>query len=171
MILKAVPPSIPTHYDNRLPAVAEVLPVSEFVLSEHALFPRPAGESAPGPELLFGTGRRVSVAGVERHARHSWMSLRDFCKERDIDLRIAIFPFLHNLGPDYPFDARARADRRILPRDGYAVPRFETGPAASRRRRPDGEPLRRAPERARRMALAAEALERDLLADLFDRQP
>src|SRR5262249_37076612 len=30
--------------------------------------------------------------------------LREICRDHGIDLRIAIFPFLHNLGPDYPFD-------------------------------------------------------------------
>lgn len=33
-----------------------------------------------------------------------------FCRGRDIELRVALFPFLHNLGPDYPF---ADAHRRL----------------------------------------------------------
>jgi lysophospholipase L1-like esterase len=96
--------------------------------------------------------------------------LHEFCTDRNIDLRIAIFPFLHNLGPEYPFDA---AHKRIadycretglpcldlkptmLPhvREGLTVNHFDAHPN----------------ERAH--ALAAEAMERELLADLFNRQP
>lgn len=92
--------------------------------------------------------------------------LREFCTSQKIDLRIVIFPFLHNLGPDYPFDA---AHERIaeychesslpcldlkpvlLPHvaDGLTVNRFDAHPN----------------ERAH--SLAAQAMETDLLADLF----
>jgi hypothetical protein len=36
--------------------------------------------------------------------------LHGVCQSRNVDLRVVIFPFLHNLGPDYPF---ARAHERI----------------------------------------------------------
>ncbi|MHC4878200.1 MAG: SGNH/GDSL hydrolase family protein [Planctomycetota bacterium] len=29
--------------------------------------------------------------------------VREVCRERDVDFTIVVFPFLHNLGPDYPF--------------------------------------------------------------------
>ncbi len=29
--------------------------------------------------------------------------VRDVCREHDVQFSIAVFPFLHNLGPDYPF--------------------------------------------------------------------
>lgn len=96
--------------------------------------------------------------------------LREFCKANDVDLRIAIFPFLNNLGPDYPFDeAHARIGEYcrdhglpcldlkpvLLPHaaEGLTVNRFDAHPN----------------ERAH--ALVAEAMEQQLLADLFARSP
>ena len=38
-------------------------------------------------------------------------NLQDICSTYKVDLRVAIFPFLHNLGPDYPF---APAHRKVL---------------------------------------------------------
>jgi hypothetical protein len=35
-------------------------------------------------------------------------ALHALCRRNKVDLRIAIFPFLHNLGPDYPFRAAHR---------------------------------------------------------------
>jgi hypothetical protein len=102
--------------------------------------------------------------------RHKLEELRDFCEDHHIDLRIGIFPFLHNLGPEYPFEAGhakiADFCRResipcldlkpvLLPHlgEGLTVNRFDAHPN----------------EWAH--ALVAEALERDLLDDLFARQP
>lgn len=34
--------------------------------------------------------------------------LQHLCAANDVDLRVVIFPFLHNLGPDYPFAAAHR---------------------------------------------------------------
>jgi lysophospholipase L1-like esterase len=93
--------------------------------------------------------------------------LRRLCADEGIDLRIAIFPFVHNLVPEYPLRAaheRIAAHCReiglpvldLLPvlephaREGLAANRFDVHPN----------------ERAH--ALAAEAIERDLLGDLFD---
>ena len=98
--------------------------------------------------------------------RHKLDELCEFCAAKKIDLRFVIFPFLHNLGPEYPFDA---AHERIaeycrearlpcldlkpvlLPHvaEGLTVNRFDAHPN----------------ERAH--ALAAHAIETDLLADLF----
>jgi len=96
--------------------------------------------------------------------------LREFCKDYGIDLRIVIFPFLHNLGPDYPFD---RAHERIADycRQGdvpcldlkpYLMPHVSDGLTVNRF---DAHPNERA------HALAAMAIEEHLLADLFARQP
>jgi hypothetical protein len=96
--------------------------------------------------------------------------LREFCQDRGIDLRVVIFPFLHNLGPEYPFTAAheqlAEYFRQanvpcldLLPTllahagEGLTVNRFDAHPN----------------ERAH--ALAAEAIEKHLLADFFARPP
>jgi hypothetical protein len=96
--------------------------------------------------------------------------LRDLCQAEQIDLRVAIFPFLNNLGSNYPFDVaheriseycRERSipclDLKpiLLPHvgEGLTVNRFDAHPN----------------ERAH--ALAAEALERQLLGDLFAQSP
>src|SRR5262249_37218153 len=92
--------------------------------------------------------------------------LRWFCKKQQIDLRIVIFPFLHNLGPDYPFDA---AHERIAEFCRQAaVPCLDLKPARLPHvgegltvNRFDAHPNERA------HALAAEAIEKDLLPDLF----
>ncbi|MBT4863966.1 MAG: SGNH/GDSL hydrolase family protein [Planctomycetaceae bacterium] len=89
------------------------------------------------------------------------------CDANDIELRVVIFPFLHNLGTDYPFrDAHRRLQdyfeaqsvlcldlEPILTQhvdDGLTVNRF------------DAHPNERAHE------LAAEAMSERLLADLFE---
>ena len=92
--------------------------------------------------------------------------LKDYCAAKKIDLRIVIFPFLHNLGPDYPFDA---AHERIaeycrearlpcLDLKPVLLPHVEEGLTVNRF---DAHPNERA------HALAAQAMETDLLADLF----
>lgn len=93
--------------------------------------------------------------------------LKSACKGAGVELRIAIFPFLHNLGPNYPFghahtvlmehcreihllalDLRPVLEPHVG--EGLVVGRFDAHPN----------------ERAH--ALAAEAIERDLLRDLFE---
>jgi len=39
------------------------------------------------------------------------LELRKTCRDAGIDLRVIVFPFLHNLGPDYPF---ASAHQQIV---------------------------------------------------------
>ena len=102
--------------------------------------------------------------------RHKLEELRDFCAVRGIDLRIAIFPFLHNLGPDYPFDAGHEKIAELCRRE--SIPCLDLKPALLPHvaegltvNRFDAHPNERA------HALVAEALEKDLLADLFARQP
>lgn len=96
--------------------------------------------------------------------------LRGFCRNHHIDLRIAIFPFLHNLGPDYPFDV---AHERIAEwcREKH-VPCLDLKPVLLSHigegltvNRFDAHPNERA------HALAAAAMEKDLLADLFTESP
>jgi hypothetical protein len=94
--------------------------------------------------------------------------LRGVCESHHVDLRIVIFPFLHNLGKDYAFDVAHERIREycgevhlpcldlkpvLLPHagEGLTVNRFDAHPN----------------ERAH--ALAAEAIENDLLQDLFAR--
>ena len=96
--------------------------------------------------------------------------LREFCKERRIDLRVAIFPFLHNLGPDYPFDAAHERIADFCRQTGVPcldlkpvlLPHIAEGLTVNRF---DAHPNERA------HALAAAAIEKDLLADLFAGQP
>ncbi|HTI51986.1 MAG TPA: SGNH/GDSL hydrolase family protein [Planctomycetaceae bacterium] len=91
--------------------------------------------------------------------------IRRLCERNGMDLRIVVFPFLHDLGPDYSFgEAHRRITdycreagvpvldlRRVLDphvSEGLTVNRFDPHPN----------------ERAH--ALAAEAIEKDLLGDL-----
>jgi len=94
------------------------------------------------------------------------LDVKDLCRRHESDFRVVVFPFLHNLGPEYPFrhahrlidDFCRRADIPVLDlepvlaahvRDGLMVSRFDAHPN----------------ERAQ--ALVAEAILRDLLADLI----
>jgi hypothetical protein len=96
--------------------------------------------------------------------------LREFCRDHDIDLRIVIFPFLHNLGPEYPFDF---AHERIVEYCRQAeIPCLDLKPALLTHvgegltvNRFDAHPNERA------HAMAALAIEERLLADLFGREP
>lgn len=89
-----------------------------------------------------------------------------FCRERNIDLRMVLFPFVHNLGSDNPYESAHRklvefCEAEHLPvldllpvltphaGEGLTVSAFDAHPN----------------ERAH--ALAAEAIRRDLLGDLF----
>jgi hypothetical protein len=94
--------------------------------------------------------------------------LREYCDSKKIDLRIAIFPFLHNLGPDYPFEAAHERIAEYCRDAGLAcldlkpvlLPHLQEGLMVNRF---DAHPNERA------HALAAHAMETDLLADLFAR--
>ena len=90
----------------------------------------------------------------------------EYCRGHEIDLRIAIFPFLHNLGPDYPFDAGHERIAEFCRSAGVPcldlkpvlLPHIAEGLTVNRF---DAHPNERA------HALAAEAMERQLLGDLF----
>lgn len=98
--------------------------------------------------------------------RAKLQEIHELCEENGIDFRIAIFPFLHNLGPEYPFAAAheriaefgREAGLKVLDlrpvlephvSDGLTVNRFDAHP------------------NARAHALVAEAIENDLLGDLW----
>ena len=89
------------------------------------------------------------------------------CKANDIELRVIIFPFLHNLGTDYPFrDAHRRLGEYFeaqgvpcLDLEPILMPRVDDGLTVNRF---DAHPNERAHE------LAAEAMRERLLADLFE---
>ena len=98
--------------------------------------------------------------------RHKLDELVECCAATKIDLRIVIFPFLHNLGPDYPFDAAheriaeycSEAQLPCLDLKSVLLPHVQEGLTVSRF---DAHPNERA------HALAAQAIEIDLLSDLF----
>ena len=92
--------------------------------------------------------------------------MRDDCADNGAEFRVAIFPFLHNLGPDYPF---AAAHQRIVAHCQEAgIPVQDLAPALAPHIKEglvcnpfDAHPNERA------HALAAEALEQGLLKDLM----
>jgi lysophospholipase L1-like esterase len=90
------------------------------------------------------------------------------CLENGIDLRVAIFPFLHDLGPKYEF---GEAHRRIAEHCREAgIPVLDLRPVLEPH---VGQGLTVNPLDAhpneRAHALAAEAIERDLLGDLAEK--
>ncbi|MDB5385669.1 MAG: hypothetical protein JWM11_1315, partial [Planctomycetaceae bacterium] len=57
-----------------------------------------------------GPGSEYFPHLVESYSQEPWNGLKrkldelkDECRQQKVDLRFVIFPFLHNLGPDYPF--------------------------------------------------------------------
>jgi lysophospholipase L1-like esterase len=92
-------------------------------------------------------------------------ALNSLCKENNSQLRLVIFPFLHNLGDDYPFK-KAHSQISEACRE-MEIPTFDLLPVLSKRRpteltvnRLDAHPNELAHE------LAAEAIEQELLKDL-----
>jgi hypothetical protein len=91
------------------------------------------------------------------------------CRENKIDLRMVIFPFVHNLGPDYPYKSAHRKLVEFCEAEGIPVldllpvlnPHAGEGLIVSAF---DAHPNERA------HALAAEAIRRELLNDLFEEQ-
>ena len=89
------------------------------------------------------------------------------CQENGADLRIVVFPFLHNLGPEYPFGgvhkqfAEYCSDRGVpmLDLEGVLAPHVPEGLTVNRL---DAHPNERAHQ------LVATAIERQLLADYFE---
>lgn len=92
--------------------------------------------------------------------------LHEDCAQHRVDLRVAIFPFLHNLGADYPFAAAHQTlldhcrehEIRVLDLAPVLEPHLAEGLVVNRF---DAHPNERAHQ------LAAEAMERELLPDLL----
>lgn len=101
-----------------------------------------------------------------KRMRAELLAFHSLLREHKTDLRLVIFPFLHNLGPDYPF---LPVHRRIVEfaRENQ-IPVLDLEPVLTPHRtegltvnRFDAHPNRRAHE------LAAEAIFRELLPDLI----
>lgn len=159
-------------YDSRTQDVIQSLQQAEprFFLISQTYF----------PNWLYFRWRLATGRGGEYfpHLRESyheapWNGLknkldelhRDFAS-RQIDFRMVIFPFLHNLGPDYPFREAHRklrqycADAKIpvLDLEPILTPHAGEGLTVNRF---DAHPNERA------HAIVAAALREKLLADLF----
>jgi hypothetical protein len=93
-------------------------------------------------------------------------AIHQLCAEHGIDFRVAIFPFLHNLGPDYPFAAAhehvvefcTKAGVKVLDLRPVLEPHVSEGLTVNRF---DAHP------NARAHAIVAKAIEKELLADLW----
>jgi hypothetical protein len=124
---------------------------------------------------LFG---RPQVRGYYSYLAESYQSepwnrlawkverLASVCKQHNIHLRIAVFPFLHNLGPAYPFGEAHRRLMELFEKNGIRAidlepelrPFVDEGLIVNRF---DPHPNERAHE------IAAGAMEARLLDDLF----
>lgn len=131
--------------------------------------------------LLYTRMRHAGIAAggdyysflVDIYAGPAWDRMRAklneihrFCEKNEYDLRIVVFPFLHDFGAKYPF---LDAHREIVNFcDGTGIPVLDLWPVLEPHRgegltvnRFDAHPNERA------HALAAEAIERQLLGDLL----
>jgi hypothetical protein len=93
-------------------------------------------------------------------------SVADLCRSHGADFRIVVFPFLHNLGPDYPFQAAhhqimAHCEERGIPAIDLAPVLAEHASEGLTVNPFDAHPNETANK------WAAEAIQRDLLDDLF----
>lgn len=91
--------------------------------------------------------------------------IQQLCAEAHVDLRVVIFPFVHNLGPDYPFRHAHQVIAEHCREIGLPVldllPVLEAHASENLTVNPlDAHPNERA------HALAAEAIEKDLLGDV-----
>ncbi|NOX54053.1 MAG: SGNH/GDSL hydrolase family protein [Planctomycetes bacterium] len=96
------------------------------------------------------------------------LEVNELCRRHEADFRVVVFPFLHNLGPEYPFrhahqliDGFCRQSGiPVLDLEPVLTPHVREGLMVSRF---DAHPNERA------QALVADAILRDLLADLISR--
>jgi len=112
-----------------------------------------------------------SYAGAPwNRMKQSLAALSQLCHANGVELRVVIFPFLHNAGPDYPFlDAHKRIARFC---ETSGIPVLDLEPVFREHAGKnlvvnmfDAHPNERA------HAIAADAIERHLLADLFALDP
>lgn len=135
------------------------------------------------PNWLYFRWRQATGRGGEYfpHLRDAYMEapweglkrkldeLHDDCKNRQVDYRMVLFPFLHNLGPNYPFHAAhqklktycAAAGIPVMDLEPVLLPHVAEGLMVNHF---DGHPNERA------HAIVAEALKDKLFDDLF-KQP
>lgn len=135
------------------------------------------------PNWLYFRWRQATGRGGEYfpHLRESysqapWDGLKNKldqlhrdCKSQNVDFRMMIFPFLHNLGPDYPFhEAHLKLKKYcedahipVLDLEPILTPHVSEGLTVNRF---DAHPNERA------HAIVAEALKDELLKDLFEKQ-
>lgn len=105
--------------------------------------------------------RSPAWVGVTR----TLLNMRDLAKSHDVEFRVALFPFMHNLGPDYPFREAHQQLVAFCRQENIPVQDLEPVFTEHRQEglvvgRFDNHPNERANE------LAAEALLKELLADL-----
>jgi lysophospholipase L1-like esterase len=101
--------------------------------------------------------------------RSKLVQLKRDCADNKVDFRMVIFPFLHNLGPGYPFhDAHQKLqefcreeDIPVLDLEPVLEPHVSEGLTVNRF---DAHPNERA------NAIVAEALEKSLLKNLFEKK-
>lgn len=97
-------------------------------------------------------------------------ALRDTCVRGGISLRIVIFPFLHNLGPGYPFELAHTRVAEFCRESGIPMLDLQRLFTLHQDEGLTVNPFDAHPnERAH--ALAAEAIGRELLADVFEGSP
>lgn len=103
-----------------------------------------------------------------RRMRRKFLDVQDLCRKHGADFRVVVFPFLHNLGPDYPF--RGVHGKVVAHCRSAGIPVLDLDPVLSPH---VGEGLTVNPFDAhpnvRAHALAAEAIREKLLGDLRSR--
>lgn len=123
-----------------------------------------------------GSGGSYFPHLVESYEQAPWHGLvnkldelQELCDDKNVDLRFVIFPFLHNLGPDYPFHAAHQKLNRYCLESGIPVldlepilqPHLDEGLVVNRF---DAHPNERAHE------IVAGALRDQLFADLLPKK-
>jgi hypothetical protein len=101
--------------------------------------------TSPEVRSYYSFVKDYYAGGPWRIMRQELLDLHQFCRRHHTDLRVVIFPFLHNLGPEYPFRevhqnvAKELADLGIVVQDlepalapqaakGLTVNRFDAHP-------------------------------------------
>ena len=162
-------------YDSRTQEVIKSLQQAEpkFFLITQTYFPnwlyfrwrQAAGRGGEYFPHLRDSYNEAPWEGVKRKLDQ----LHEDCKSHNVDFRMVIFPFLHNLGPDYPFHEAHRKLREycegagipVLDLEPVLIPHVAEGLTVNRF---DAHPNERA------HAIVAEAMRDQLLKDLFSNE-
>ena len=100
------------------------------------------------------------------HLANKLRQLHEDCRSRGVDFRMVLFPFLHDLGPGYPFKSAHAKLVRFCEAEGIPVLDLEPVLEPHAREGLEVNPYDAHPnERAHK--LAAEAIEKHLLGDVF----